>query len=182
MAIRPGSPNVTGMTSGTQQPDVPANGPVRRDDGAPRLRASDAERAATVEVLRDAVARGLLDHDEGGARMAAAFAVRFRDELPPLTADLPAAPADAAPPAPGWRSVGSAALAQLRADVRATVAAGPRSRRFVLTVLLVLLVLGLLLALGGLAVHGLLDGGSDGGFGDGPWQNGPWPHRFRGPR
>jgi hypothetical protein len=165
------------MTSGTtQQPDPPAGGPVRRDDGAPRLRASDDERAATVNVLRDAVARGLLDHDEGGERMAAAFAVRFRDELPRLTADLPPAPAATAP-APGWRAVGSAAVTQLRADVLATVAAGPRSRRFVLTVLVALLLLGLLVALGSLAVHGLVEGGSDG-----PFDGGLGPGGFHRPR
>jgi hypothetical protein len=152
------------MTSGTTHDgDAHTGEPVRQDDAGPRLRASDADRAATVSDLRDAVARGLLDHDEGGERMAAAFAVRFRDELPPLTVDLPPSAAAGAGPAPGWRSVGSTAVAQLRSDVQATVAAGPRSRRFVLTVLLALLLLAMLVTLGSLAVHGLFDGLFDGG-------------------
>jgi hypothetical protein len=176
MAGPAGRPTVTGMTTGTTHDGDRHSGEPVRPAGAPRLRASDAERAATVEMLRDAVARGLLDHDEGGERMAAAFAVRFRDELPLLTADLPSAPAATAP-APGWRALGSAAVTQVRADVLATVAAGPRSRRFVLTVLVALLVLGLLVALGSLAVHGLFEGGSDGPF-DGGFQ----PRGFRRPR
>ena len=159
------------MTPGTTHDgDTHTGGPVRAD-GGPRLRASDADRAATVAALRDAVAAGLLDHDEGGERMAAAFAARFRDELPALTADLPpSAPAGRLPvTGPGWRSLGSTAVAQLRSDVTAAVAAGPRSRRFLLTLLVAVVLVGLLVALGGLALHGLLDGGHPG-------------HEFGGPR
>ena len=107
---------------------------------------------------------GLLDQDEGGARMAAAFAARFRDELPALTADLaPSAPTGRAPATgPGWRSLGSSAVVQLRSDVTAAVAAGPRSRRSLLTLLVAVVLVGLLLALGSLALHGLLDGGHPG--------------------
>jgi hypothetical protein len=169
------------MTSGTPHDgDAHTGEPVRQVDGGPRLRASDADREATVSDLRDAVARGLLDHDEGGERMAAAFAARFRDELPLLTADLPPSAAAGAAAAPGWRSVGSTAVAQLRSDARATLAAGPRSRRFVLTVLVAVLLMVMLVAVGYLTLHGLLDGGHqlDGpgfegrGF-DGPGFQGP---------
>jgi hypothetical protein len=132
-----------------------------------RLRASDTERAAAVDVLQDAVARGLLTHDEGGERMASALGAKFRDELPPLTADLPPAP----PPPPtdpiaiGWRRLGSTTVAQVRSDVRAAAAAGPRSRRFLLTALVGLLVIGFLIATIGLALNGLFDGGGYGHHG-----------------
>ena len=72
----------------------------------PSMRASDADRHATVHVLQDAVARGLLTTDEGGERMAVAYAARHLDDLPPLTADLPPAPGATEAPAPpgGGRS------------------------------------------------------------------------------
>jgi hypothetical protein len=81
MAGRAGVPGVVALTSGTTQDQDPRTGP--------RLRASDAERLATVELLEDAVARGLLTPEEGSDRMATAFAARHRDELPAVTADLP---------------------------------------------------------------------------------------------
>ncbi len=73
----------------------------------PRMRASDADREAVVQTLLDAIARGLLTLQEGDERVAAAYAARFLDELPGLTADLPPAPADAPAAPPGgapWRS------------------------------------------------------------------------------
>jgi Domain of unknown function (DUF1707) len=123
----------------------------------PRLRASDDERAETVRLLQDALARGLLSHGEGDERMAAAFAARFRDELPPLAADLPvletAAPASTPPV--GWRGLLTALVTLVRAEFAATVAAGFRSRRFVVTALVVLALVGGLALLVG---HGLFDG------------------------
>jgi hypothetical protein len=78
--------------------------------GPPPVRASDDDRAATVRVLQDAVARGLLTAEEGGERMAAAFAAVHLRDLPPLTADLrPAATAAPARTAPGWCARGDAA-------------------------------------------------------------------------
>jgi hypothetical protein len=136
---------------------------------APRLRASDADRAAVVTVLQDAVARGLLSYDEGDDRMAAAFAARHLDDLPPLTADLPAPPS-ARPQAPGWRRVGSMVIQQVRYEISATAAAGIRSRRFLVAVLVVLMLTAMVFTLGGLAAHGAGgDFGNGGGFG---------PHRF----
>ena len=120
---------------------------------APRLRASDEERAETVRVVQDAMARGLLTHHEGDERMAAAFAARFRDELPPLTADLPSVLPAATPPV-GWRGLLAALVTLIRAEIAATAAAGFRSRRGLITALVVLTLLG------GLAVvvgHGLFD-------------------------
>src|SRR3954447_21108685 len=68
----------------------------------PRMRASDAQREDVVHRLHDAVGTGLLTVEEGHERTAAAFAARYVDELPPLTADLP----DPPPAAPGWRGGG----------------------------------------------------------------------------
>jgi hypothetical protein len=122
-----------------------------------RLRASDANRAATVQTLQEAVGHGLLTYEEGSDRMAAAFAARFRDELPRLTADLPAVAAATQPP--GWRRLGTMLTEQLRHEARLTRAAGLRSRRAaVAAVLLLILVTGMLLTLGGLF------------FGDDDWE------------
>src|SRR5690349_20878213 len=67
----------------------------------PAVRASDAEREATVAQLRDAAAEGRLTLDEFSQRVETAYAARTHDALEPLTADLPT-PA-AAPPAPRGR-------------------------------------------------------------------------------
>lgn len=78
-----------------------------------RMRASDAERERTIEQLREHFGAGRLDPEEFNERMEAAFAARFRDELPALLADLPSggigqeqAPAGAGDrlsgPGPGW--------------------------------------------------------------------------------
>ncbi|WP_328467491.1 DUF1707 domain-containing protein [Actinoplanes sp. NBC_00393] len=54
-----------------------------------RLRASDAEREHVADILRANMTEGRLDLAEGEERLATAYAARFRDELHPLTADLP---------------------------------------------------------------------------------------------
>ncbi len=56
---------------------------------ARRLRASDGEREEIGEVVRAAMAQGRLTLDEGEDRLGAVYAARYRDELAPLTADLP---------------------------------------------------------------------------------------------
>lgn len=128
--------------------------------GPVRVRASDADRNATADLLQDAITRGLLTPDEGGERMATAFAATHRDELPPLTADLP--PAAPAPrPAPGWRALWAMSVAQLRHEARATRAAGVRSKRFVIAALVVLCLVALVVA----GVVGALDGGPGSGMG-----------------
>jgi hypothetical protein len=131
---------------------------VNTTTDAARLRASDDERTATVHLLQDAVARGLLTPEESDERMAAAFAARFRDELPPLTADLPStanATAAAVPATGSWRGLLTTLVALVRAEIAATVAAGFRSRRFVVTALVVLALAGGLVLLAG---HGFADG------------------------
>jgi hypothetical protein len=58
--------------------------------GDSRLRASDADRERTAELLREHHAVGRLTQDEFAARLEAAFAARTRGELDELLADLPA--------------------------------------------------------------------------------------------
>jgi hypothetical protein len=57
------------------------------------VRASDADRERVVARLTAAVGDGTLTLVEVTERQTAAYAARFRHELPPLTADLPAPPA-----------------------------------------------------------------------------------------
>ncbi|MDR7277882.1 DUF1707 SHOCT-like domain-containing protein [Catenuloplanes atrovinosus] len=54
-----------------------------------RIRASDAEREQTAEIVRAAMGEGRLALDEGETRLTAVYAAVHRDELAPLTADLP---------------------------------------------------------------------------------------------
>ena len=105
----------------------------RPQEPTPRARASDADREAVVRTLHDAVTRGLLTLQEGDERVAAAYAARFLDDLPSLTADLPPA-APSAPVAPGWRALVLLAWLQLRTllsrsswhDARRAVGTRPR--------------------------------------------------------
>lgn len=125
----------------------------------PPMRASDADRHATVHVLQDAVARGLLTTDEGGERMAVAYAARHLDDLPPLTADLPPAPGAAeAPAAPGWRPLAAQAWTQTRASVSAFTADGWRSPRTLTVLAGILLALSVLVFLGAAGLHLLFAG------------------------
>jgi DUF1707 SHOCT-like domain len=55
------------------------------------LRASDAERSATVDVLRRHHAEGRLDTAELEERIERCYAAKTRGELDALTADLPGA-------------------------------------------------------------------------------------------
>ena len=57
--------------------------------GPSRMRTSDQEREQVAEILRAAVTEGRLTLEEGDERLAAVYAAKFRDELGPLTADLP---------------------------------------------------------------------------------------------
>jgi hypothetical protein len=57
--------------------------------GPNRLRTSDTEREQVAEVLRAAMAEGRLTLEEGEERLGQVYAAKFRDELAPLTADLP---------------------------------------------------------------------------------------------
>jgi hypothetical protein len=101
---------MTSPDSGTTDPTRPLQEPTLR------VRASDADRETVVRTLHDAVTRGLLTLEECDERVAAAYAARFLDDLPRLTADLPPIPA-AAPVAPGWRALMLLAWLQLRTAV-----------------------------------------------------------------
>jgi Domain of unknown function (DUF1707) len=149
---------MSGETDGTGTDGEP--------QGRPRVRASDADRHAVVHRLQEAVARGQLSFDEGSERMARAWAGRYQDELPELTADLPV-PAPAPETAPGWQALGLLALLQLRTTLGG--AAGPASRaaraRLAAVSVAALLFLGLVL---GLVVSGLAAHGPDAGAFAGP--------------
>jgi hypothetical protein len=77
--------------------------PDRARRGAVPIRASDAERERTMEVLRDAAAEGRLTFEELADRIDAAGRASTREELGDLTADLPPT-AEHARPA-GWDGV-----------------------------------------------------------------------------
>jgi hypothetical protein len=129
------------------------------------VRASDADRHRVVHRLQEAVARGLLTLDEGSERMGRTWESRYLDELPALTADLPA-PVPTAAAAPGWRALGLLALLQLRTTLGG--AAGPASRaarvRLAAVSVAALLVVGLLLGV----MVGVAGHGPDAGAFDGP--------------
>jgi hypothetical protein len=61
-----------------------------------RTRASDAEREEFATIVRNAMTEGRLTLEEGEERLAQVYAAKFRDELAPLTIDLP----DGGRPAP----------------------------------------------------------------------------------
>src|SRR4030088_2207681 len=54
-----------------------------------RIRASDAEREDYAQILRAAMTEGRLNLEEGEERLAKTYAAVYRDELDPLTTDLP---------------------------------------------------------------------------------------------
>jgi hypothetical protein len=54
-----------------------------------RIRTSDPEREKIAEILRAAMTEGRLTLEEGEERLAAAYAATYREDLAPLTADLP---------------------------------------------------------------------------------------------
>jgi hypothetical protein len=67
------------------------------ESGPPELRASDAERERTAELLRRATGEGRLTIDELDERLDAAYAARTRAELDRLVADVDIPRASAAP-------------------------------------------------------------------------------------
>ena len=137
---------------------------------APRMRASDADRLATVKQLQDAVARGLLTPDEGSERMADAFAAVHLTDLDPLTEDLPPTPPERT--APGWRSLGVLAVEQVRTSLTTAATGRLNAARVAVVLLVASLFLVLVGALSGVA---LSDGGGGGG-GDGGWHEHRHPH------
>jgi hypothetical protein len=64
---------------------------IHNEPGAPSVRASDAERDQSAEVLRAAFAEGRLTRAELDERLAAAYAAKTHADLRDLTGDLPGA-------------------------------------------------------------------------------------------
>lgn len=93
--------------------DPTALEPVADVPHAPRVRVSDAERAATVTRLQHALVEGRLDLDETDERVTAAFAARYDSDLQSLLADLP--PHVPAPEvAPSWNGLWASAVWRAR--------------------------------------------------------------------
>ena len=88
---------------------MPGEDDPARDLPVPPLRASDAERDAAMDALRDGAAEGRLTFEELTDRLGAAATAVTRDDLVALVADLPsdARPAGGAPDA--WRAPAPAA-------------------------------------------------------------------------
>jgi hypothetical protein len=68
------------------------------DEPQPPLRASDADREAAAERLRQACVEGRLDGDELDGRLGEVYAARWTGDLQRLTADV--TPAPPPPPVP----------------------------------------------------------------------------------
>ncbi|WP_349827327.1 DUF1707 SHOCT-like domain-containing protein [Brevibacterium litoralis] len=73
------------MTDDDRSPDSADSPPARKR----RMRASDADRDAVLEVLARAHANGRLDVEEVDERQSAVMATKFLDELPAHLEDLP---------------------------------------------------------------------------------------------
>jgi hypothetical protein len=137
-----------------------------------RMRASDADRLATVKHLQDAVASGLLTPDEGSERMADAFAAVHLSDLDPLTEDLPPAPPERT--APGWRSLGTLAVEQVRASLTTAATGRLRAARVAFVLLVASFFLVLVGALSGVALSDSGGGGGGGGGWGDHWDH--WDH------
>jgi hypothetical protein len=104
------------------------------------IRASDADRLATVMVLQDAMSRGLLNPDEASERMAWAFAAVHRRDLDPLTEDLAPAPAHHDDPL-GWRALAAMTADRVRLSLADTTGRlGPTKVAVVFLVVLLLVI------------------------------------------
>jgi hypothetical protein len=86
----------------------------------PHVRASDAERDATVALLGDAAAEGYLTHDELDERLGTAFGARTRGDLTRLTQDLP----------PEWQAERSRQPARSAANREARNAIRPQAMTY----------------------------------------------------
>jgi Domain of unknown function (DUF1707) len=110
------------------------------------VRTSDGERQQVVDRIHHALGEGRLDLDEAEKRTAAAYAARYRSDLPPLLADLPD---DAAPGsvvgeiAPTWTAVWTSIVWRARTTLlRAPVDEPPTARQCRSAALFTLLALG----------------------------------------
>lgn len=113
------------------------------------VRASNAEREATVERLHTALGEGRLELDETEKRVAAAYGSSYRSELVALLADLPATEPRGL--RAGWAQVWQTIVRQAWvsvARVRGTQLTDPsRGQQRAMTIVLVAGVLWVLLCL-----------------------------------
>lgn len=125
--------------------DAPISPTGTPDPAAPvvAMRASDSDRMATVLVIQDGIARGLLTTAEGEERIVAAFGTVHRSGLAPLTADLP--PADRPRRLGSWSDLSALALGWVLFALNA-IARLPRRIRIIGAVLIGLVFFLLLLA------------------------------------
>lgn len=151
-------------------PNLDAEGTmIDSPPGAPPMRASDADRQATVAVLQDAMTRGLLTPAETSDRMRTAFAATHLRDLPPIVVDLPiAASVDTVnDTATQWRAAVMALLTQLQLAVTGAMTGRNRSARWGAALLFALLLISCGLMIG----HALFDAGDlgsrPGRFGNG---------------
>jgi hypothetical protein len=127
-------------------------GPTSSPSG--RIRASDAERERVVARLHHALGEGRLDLAEAEDRTAAVYAVRFRDELDPLLADLPGGNRAAAGGADPWSAIWESTVWRARQAVWGPEAGRPTAQhcRAAVAVLVGAVVWVLLCAVVGAAV------------------------------
>jgi hypothetical protein len=104
------------MTTETTPLPRPGALPPPEADASARVRASTSEREESVARLHHALGEGRLDLDETETRVAAAYAAQYRDELPPLLADLPAG-AGFGSTAPAWQEIWVSAVWRARTTV-----------------------------------------------------------------
>jgi hypothetical protein len=113
----------------------PGDGLPAATAGCGRLRASDADRDQTIDVLKAAFVQGRLTKDEFDARVGATLASRTYADLAAHTADLPARlpggkPAGKPAPGPAWPQMTKA----VRSRACVIIAAGRRAGSFCLAV------------------------------------------------
>ncbi|MFG2761610.1 DUF1707 domain-containing protein [Streptomyces wuyuanensis] len=84
---------------GRRPPQNPA-APARPADPAGAIRASDADRDRTADILREALAEGRLDAEEHAERIDAVYRAKTVGELEPIVRDLPASRPPRQDPAP----------------------------------------------------------------------------------
>ena len=116
----PGSP----MTTETTTSPLHSERPRPESEPSPRVRASTSEREETVARLHHALGEGRLDLAETETRIAAAYAAQYRDELPPLLADLPAG-AGFRSTAPTWQEIWVSGVWRARSAVTGAVGEQP---------------------------------------------------------
>ncbi|MFD5429685.1 DUF1707 domain-containing protein [Streptomyces sp. NPDC127084] len=87
----PVAPADTAGAAGTRDDGAGADMTAEAAVGAGAIRASDADRDRTADILREALAEGRLDPAEHAERIDAVYRAKTVGELEPIVRDLPAA-------------------------------------------------------------------------------------------